>query len=298
MLEKIEQVGRLQAQEPSNRRLQGIIRIGGFRVIPVPVTLGVEAQPAPPRVQVPLDVVLARVVEQHGAVAELLLVGRHAEDVRGEHRRRLALVAVELVHRLAPVLGAREVALVLGDDERNSIHQQYHVLAALLHTLDAVLVGGGEVVQPLPVRLEGDEVDSRRVLARLEHDPSTIPEQVEGLAVCREFVGMGHRSAQRPHREPRLRIGLHRWIDAQDRRNQQRLDERVLERALVGRYSRLVPILPAEAAVAVFFVRLAAEPPEDGLFDVAVLGQEASIFVASPTRTRPVRRSCRRDLLS
>ena len=39
-----------------------------------------------------LDVVLTRVVEEHSAVTELLLVGGHAKDVRDEHRRRLTLV--------------------------------------------------------------------------------------------------------------------------------------------------------------------------------------------------------------
>ena len=63
------------------------------------------------------------------------------------------------MHRLAPVLAAREVALVLGDDERNAVHQQHRVLAALLHALHPVLVGGGEVVQVLPGRIELDEAE-------------------------------------------------------------------------------------------------------------------------------------------
>ena len=67
---------------PLHRRLQRVVRVGGLRVVPPAVALRVQAEPAAPRVEVPLDVVLARVVEEHGAVAELVLVGRHAEDVR------------------------------------------------------------------------------------------------------------------------------------------------------------------------------------------------------------------------
>src|SRR5437763_179323 len=107
----------------------------------------------------PLDVILARVVKEHSAVAELVLVGRDTEEIWCEHRRRLALVAMELVHGLAPVFAARDVALVLCDDERDAIHEQHHILAALLHALDAVLIGRREIVAILAARIELDELD-------------------------------------------------------------------------------------------------------------------------------------------
>ena len=136
----------------------------------------------------PLDVVLARVVEQDGAVAELVLVGGDAEDVRREHQRRLALVAVELMDRLAPVLAAGDVALVLGDHERDAVDQQHRVLAALLDALNAVLVRRREVVEVLPRRIERDELDGLGVLAWVEHHLGAVAEQVQRLAVGRELV--------------------------------------------------------------------------------------------------------------
>ena len=212
----------------------------------------------------PLDVVLARVVEEHRAVAELVLVGRHAEDVRRQHQRRLPLVAVELVHGLAPVLAARDVALVLGDHERDAVDQQHRVLAALLHALHAVLVGRGEVVQVLPGGIELDEVHGLRVFARSERDLGAVAQQVEGLAIGREPVRVRHRLAQRRHGQLRLRLGLHLRVDAQNRRDQQRLHQRVFERPLVLRHGRLVPVRPAETARLVLGFGLAAEPVRMG----------------------------------
>ena len=107
-------------------------------------------------------------------------------------------------------------------------------------------------LQVLPGRIELDEVDGRRVRARLEHDLGAVAQQVERLAVRRELVRMGHRLAQRRHGELRLGLGLHLRVDPQDRRDQQLLDQRVLERALVGRHRRLVAVGPAEARAPYF----------------------------------------------
>ena len=154
MLEEVEQVRRLQAQKAPDRCFQRIVRVCGVRIVPPPKVFRVEAQPAAPRVQVPLDVVLARVVEEHCPVAELFLVGHHAKDVWCQHRRRLALVAVELGHSFAPVPTARDVALVLGDHQRDAVHEKYRIFAALLDALDTVLVGRREVVPVLAGRVQ------------------------------------------------------------------------------------------------------------------------------------------------
>src|SRR5262249_4798200 len=98
--------------------------------------------------------------------------------------------------------------------------------------------------------------------------------------------------------EFRLRVGLYPRVDAEDRCDQQFLDERILERPLEGRHRLLIAVRPTETATAVFRLRLAAEPAEDGLLDVAVLAHDTPMFEASRMRTRPVRRSCRRDFLS
>ena len=70
-----------------------------------------------------LDVVLARVVKENGAVAELVLVGAHAEHVGGEHEGRLTLVSVKLVDSFAPVVAARDVALVFRDHQRDPVYE-------------------------------------------------------------------------------------------------------------------------------------------------------------------------------
>ena len=44
-----------------------------------------------------LNVVLARVVKEHGSVTEFVFVSPYTEDVGSEHQGRLALVSVELV---------------------------------------------------------------------------------------------------------------------------------------------------------------------------------------------------------
>ena len=156
----------LQPQQTLDRHLQRIILVIRLRLVPPALLLWIEAQPAPPQVEVALDVVLARIVEEHGAVAELVLVGRDAEDVRRQHQRGLPLVAVELVDGLPPILAAGDVALVLGDHERNAVDKQHGVLAALPHALHAVLVGRSEVVQVLPSGLKRDELHRLRIFVR------------------------------------------------------------------------------------------------------------------------------------
>ena len=104
-----------------------------------------------------------------------------------------------------------------------------------------------------------------------EHNLGAVAQQVEGLAVGGELVRMRHRLAQRGNRELRLRLGLHVRIDPQDRCDQQLLDQRVLQRAVVRGHRRLVAVGPPETTRAVLRFRLAAEPAEDRLLDVAVL---------------------------
>ena len=58
------------------------------------LVMAIETTPIAEGVEVPLDIIPGRVVEQHRAVAKLLLVGRDTKDVRRQHQRRLPLVAV------------------------------------------------------------------------------------------------------------------------------------------------------------------------------------------------------------
>ena len=141
VLQEIEHVRRLQPQETLDGRLQRIGGVCGLGLVPPAVMVWIEAEPTAPPVEVAIDVLLARIVKQDRPVTELLLVRGHAEDVGGQHRGCLALVAVELMYRLAPVVAAGHVALVLGDDEGDAVDQQHHVVAALLDALHAVLIG-------------------------------------------------------------------------------------------------------------------------------------------------------------
>ena len=219
----------LQPQETLDGRLQRVGGVRGLGLVPPAVMVRIEAEPAAPLVEVAVDILLARIVKQHRPVTKLLLVGGHAEDVGGQHRGRLALVAVELVHRLAPVVAASHVALVLGDHEGDAVDQQHRVVAALLDALHAILIGRGEVVQMLTLRLECDELHGPGVLAGTEHDPGAVAQQVERRAVGGKPVRLPHRLAQRLHRPPRLRLGLHVRVKANDGLLQQLLDERVFQ---------------------------------------------------------------------
>ena len=161
-----------------------------------------------------------------------------------------------------------------------------------------VLVGRSEVVQILPTRLEGNELDRLRILARVEHDLGTITQQVEGLSVGREPVGVGHRLSESCDGRLGLDLGVYLGVDVKNRRNKQLLHQRIFKRTLVYGHGRLVPERPAESSRAVRRPRFAAEPAEDGLLYVAVFAHEVVAFRSSRTRTRPVRRSCMSAFLS
>ena len=228
--------------------------------VPPAVMIWIETEPAAPLVEVAVDILSTRIVEQHRSVSELVLVDRHAEDVGGQHQWRLALVAVKLAHRLAPVLAAGHVALVLGDHEGNAVDQQHRIVAALQVALDTILIGGGEVVQILTLRLEGHELHGSRVLARTDHDLGAVAQQIKRRAVGGEPVRLPHRLAQHLHRRQRLRLGLHVRVDAHDGLLQQRLDERVFQGPTVLRHGRLVAVRPPEPTGAVGALGLPAEP--------------------------------------
>src|SRR5258706_8824749 len=144
--------------------------------VPPVLVLGVMAEPPPPHIQVLLDLVLAGIVEKDRAVAKLLLVSGDAEDVRRQNERCLALVAVELADGLAPVLAAPDVALVLRDDERDTVDKEHSILAALPNAFNPVLVRGGEVRHVLPLGAEGDEPDARGWLSGPEVHPGPVAE--------------------------------------------------------------------------------------------------------------------------
>src|SRR6202011_1641515 len=145
----------LQTQQSLDRYLQWVVGLHGIRLIPPAMVLRIEAYPTPPCIEMPLDILFARVVEQDGAVSKFILVGCDAEHIRRQHQRRLALISLELMYCLAPVLRAGDVALVLGDDERDAIDQQRSILATLSDALNAVLVTRRKVVEVLSRRIEG-----------------------------------------------------------------------------------------------------------------------------------------------
>src|SRR5262249_41785087 len=122
--------------------------------------------PTPPPVEVSLDVVLARVLEENGSVSELFLVCSDTEDIRRQHGRGLTLVAMQLPHCLRPVLPRRHVTLVLSDDKRNAVDEEHGVVSALLHALDAVLICRREVVEMLPAGGELNELHRCGCLTR------------------------------------------------------------------------------------------------------------------------------------
>src|SRR5439155_13669431 len=73
--------------------------------------------------------------------------------------------------------------------------------------------------------------------------------------------------------------------------------QRVFQWPLVQRHGHLISVRPTETARPVLSLGRAAQPGQDGLFDVAVLAHDAAALASFLTRTRPVRRSCMTDLL-
>ena len=59
MSQEVEQVRGLEAQQALDRLLQRIVRALRLRVVPPTVMVRIETQPATPRIEVALDVVLA-----------------------------------------------------------------------------------------------------------------------------------------------------------------------------------------------------------------------------------------------
>src|SRR5882762_685064 len=159
----------LEAQQTLDRHLQRVIRFRRCGLIPPAMMLWIKAEPAPPVVEMALDIFLAGIVEKHGAVSKLVLIGCDAEHIRCQHQGRLSLVSMELMYGLTPILAAAQVTLVLSDDKRNAVHQQDRIVAALLDALHAVLIGGCEVIEVLPRRIESDEVHGFGVLTGVQH---------------------------------------------------------------------------------------------------------------------------------
>src|SRR5262245_6263863 len=112
-----------------------------------------------------LDVIFARIVEQHCTISKFVLIGSDAEGVWCQHKRRLTLIPMELMNGLAPIFAASDVALVFGDHERNAVHQQDRIFSALLNPLDSVLVCGSKVIEVLPGGIKRDEIHSLCVFA-------------------------------------------------------------------------------------------------------------------------------------
>ena len=137
----------------------------------------------PPVVFLQVDSLLGVRAVGHRPVAEFVLVGRDAKDIGGQDLRGLAHVAVDLVHPLRPVLMTRLEALELAQHQGDAVDQQDRVRPDFLDAGDDVLVGDGEVVEVLPVGVEGEEIDRDRRLARLQHHRDAVAEQVEGGAV-------------------------------------------------------------------------------------------------------------------
>ncbi len=188
VLQEVEQVAGFQAQQILDRDFQRVIGVIGFRRVPPAFLFRVAGPPRPPAIEVLGDVVLAGVVEQHGAVAEFLLVRRHAKHVGGQQQRRLTLVAVQLLDGFSPVFATGEIAFVFGDDQRDAVDQQHRVGAALSRTLHPVLMGGGEVVEVLLGGVEFEEAHGfGRFTGRQDHG-CAVAQQVESCAVGGELI--------------------------------------------------------------------------------------------------------------
>src|SRR5260370_29563551 len=101
-----------------------------------------------------LNVVLTCVMVKNRSVTKLIVVGGNAKNGGRKNQWRLSLITMKLMHSFFPIFAATDVALVFRDDERNAVYQEHSVLAALLHSLDAILVRGSEVVKVLASGIE------------------------------------------------------------------------------------------------------------------------------------------------
>src|ERR1041385_4370098 len=94
-----------------------------------------------------LHLLFAHVVIQYSPVAKFKFVGSDAKDVRRENERRLTLVTMKLLDRLAPILAAVYVTFVFGNNEWDAVNQKNRILATLFDALDTILVGGSKIVE-------------------------------------------------------------------------------------------------------------------------------------------------------
>src|ERR1051326_7460088 len=245
-----------------------------------------------------LHLLFAHVVIQYSPVAKFKFVGSDAKDVRRENERRLTLVTMKLLDRLAPILAAVYVTFVFGNNEWDAVNQKNRILATLFDALDTILVGGSKIVEMLAGGVERHEFHRGPVLGRIERDPRTVSGQIKRLAIGYKLIGVRHGVAERGDGESCLRIRLYRRVDPLDAFNENFLDQRVFQWSVKGGHRCLVAISPAEAGGTGGRCTVAGKPPNDRKFDEAFLTHDWRMALGFFTRTRPVSRSCIRDFLS
>jgi len=176
-----------------------------------------------------VNVLLGIDPERYRAIAELKLIRRDREHIRNQERSGFLLVTVNLVDAFDPIVAATDDALEFGDDQRNPVDQKHRVGLAGVGAPDSVLVGDGEVVEVLLGESELDESDRGRDWpgSRTRGTPSRRASRVRRLA----SRGSGEAMIVRKTATAvlGLRFRLDGRIDPHDGRNQQRLDQRIVQ---------------------------------------------------------------------
>jgi hypothetical protein len=95
---------------------------------------------------------------------------------------------------------ADEIAFVFRNHQWDAVNEKRCIIATLPYTLYAILVRRCEIVQMLSVRFKRDELHCLGVLTGIQHNFCAVPQQIERLAISREFVRVRHHLAQRRER--------------------------------------------------------------------------------------------------
>jgi hypothetical protein len=218
-----------------------------------------------------VNVLLGIDPERYRAIAELKLIRRDREHIRNQERSGFLLVTVNLVDAFDPIVAATDDALEFGDDQRNPVDQKHRVGLAGVGAPDSVLVGDGEVVEVLLGESELDESDRGRRLARLQDKGDPIAEGIEGAPVGVQGIGRGHDRPQDGDGRLGLRFRLDGRIDPHDGRNQQRLDQRIVQWPAELLHLLVRPVPPPKTAI-MRFLCVARQPFQDRSLDVPHLG--------------------------
>src|SRR6266851_7746013 len=131
---------------------------------------------------------------------------------------------MELMHSLAPIFATGNIAFVFGDDEWDAVDQKRCILATLPYALHPVLIGRSEVVEVLPPRIKGNEMDRLRVFSGIKCNLGAVAQKIERLAIGSKLVRMRHCLSQSGDRQLCLNLCLDFNVDPQNGGHEELLD--------------------------------------------------------------------------